>query len=269
MPLGWGESEYDVAGAFAGRPIDVIMEPRTGLPIPATAEIAVIGFVPPPSAESREEGPFGECTGYYTGHGPSMIVKVAELWHRNDPIVQGSPTMHGTTMMHALGAEIFTSAIVWDSVEREVPGIAGVFSLYQPCQAGTFMIAVAVKQRYPGHAKHAGLAALASRGTIFMNKMVIVVDDDVDPANLEEVIFALTTRCNPVEDIDTIRGIPGTFLDPRIPPERRNAGDSTTSTMVIDACRPFTWRKDFPAVNIISRELKAKTIAKWGERLGI
>lgn len=269
MPLRWGESEYDMAGAFAGQPIDVIVEPRTGLPIPASAEIAVIGFVPPPGKEAREEGPFGECTGYYTGHGANMVVNVVEVWHRNDPIMQGNPTMHGSTMMHSLGAEIFTSAIIWDSIEREVPGITGVFSLYQPCQAGTYLVAVAVKQTFPGHAKHAALAALASHGTIFMNKAVVVVDDDIDPADFGEVLFAITTRCNPVEDIDVIRGIPGTFLDPRIPPERRAIGDSTTSTMIIDACRPFTWRAEFPAVNIISRELKAKTIAKWGERLGL
>jgi 4-hydroxy-3-polyprenylbenzoate decarboxylase len=172
-------------------------------------------------------------------------------------------------MMHSLGAEIFTSAIVWDAVEREVPGVAGVYSLYQPCQAGSYLMVVALQQKYPGHAKHAALAALASRGTIFMNKSVVVVDEDVDPADLNEVVFAITTRCNPAEDIDLIRGIPGTFLDPRIPPERRAAKDSTTSTMLINACRPYTWKDDFPRVNIIAPELKAATLAKWGQRLGL
>jgi UbiD family decarboxylase len=267
LPAKWGESEYDIAGAFAGAPIDVIVEPRTQLPIPATAEIAVIGHVPPLARESREEGPFGECTGYYTGHGPSLVVHVDEVWHRNDPIMQGSPTMHGSAMMHSLGAEIFTSAIVWDSVEREVPGVAGVYSLYQPCQAGSYLMVVAIRQRFPGHAKQAALAALASHGTIFMNKSVVVVDEDVDPADLNEVVFAITTRCNPVEDIDVIRGIPGTFLDPRIPPDRRAAKDPTTSTMVINACRPYTWRDQFPRVNVISKDLKASTLAKWGTRL--
>jgi 4-hydroxy-3-polyprenylbenzoate decarboxylase len=102
-----------------------------------------------------------------------------------------------------------------------------------------------------------------------MNKSVVVVDEDVDPADLNEVVFAITTRCNPAEDIDLIRGIPGTFLDPRIPPERRAAKDSTTSTMLINACRPYTWKDDFPRVNIIAPELKAATLAKWGQRLGL
>lgn len=268
MPLPWGESEYEMAGAFREAPIDVIVEPRTGLPIPATAEIAAIGHVPPPDRERREEGPFGECTGFYTGHGPNLVVHVDEVWYRDAPILQGSPTMHGTCSLFALGAEIFTSAIVWDSVAREVPGVAGVYSLYQPCQAGSFFLVVAIKQQYPGHAKQAALAALASHGAVFMNKAIVVVDDDVNPADVTDVLFAMTTRCNPAEDVDIVRGIPGTFLDPRIAPERRARGDSTTSTMIVDACRPYTMRKDFPRVNVISKELRAQTLAKWGALLG-
>jgi UbiD family decarboxylase len=268
-PLGWGESELDMAGAFRGAPIDVIVEPRTGLPVPATAEIAVIGHVPSPEKETREEGPFGECTGYYTGHGPSLVIHVDELWYRNQPILQGSPTMHGSCTLFALGAEIFTSAIVWDSVAREVPGVVGVYSLYQPCQAGSYLLAIAIRQQFPGHAKQAALAALGSHGAVFMNKAIVVVDDDVDPADLNDVIFAITTRCNPAEDVEIIRGIPGTFLDPRIPPERRERGDSTTSTMIIDACRPYGMRATFPRVNIISKELRQATLAKWGKTLGL
>jgi UbiD family decarboxylase len=266
-PLGWGESELDMAGAFREAPIDVIVEPRTGLPVPATAEIAVIGRVPSPEKETREEGPFGECTGYYTGHGRNLVIHVDELWCRNDPILQGSPTMHGTCALFALGAEIFTSAIVWDSVAREVPGVVGVYSLYQPCQAGSYLLAVAIKQQFPGHARQAALAALASHGAVFMNKAIVVVDEDVNPADLNDVVFAITTRCNPAEDVEIIRGIPGTFLDPRIPPERRERGDSTTSTMLIDACRPYSMLGTFPRVNALSKELRAATLAKWGDVL--
>jgi 4-hydroxy-3-polyprenylbenzoate decarboxylase len=147
--------------------------------------------------------------------------------------------------------------------------VAGVYSLYQPCQAGSFLVAVAIKQRYPGHAKQAALAALASHGTIFMNKAVVVVDDDVNPADLNDVIFAITTRCNPVEDIDVIRGIPGLMLDPRIAPERRAVGDSTTSTMLINACRPWSMRNSYPRVNIVSKTLQDEALAKWNHILNL
>jgi UbiD family decarboxylase len=171
--------------------------------------------------------------------------------------------------MHALGGEIFTSAIIWDSVEREVPDVVGVYSLYQPCQAGSFLVAVSIKQRFPGHAKQAGLAALASHGAIFMNKAIVVVDEDINPADLSDVIFAITTRCNPDEDIDVVRGIPGTMLDPRIPPERRARGDSTTSTMIIDACRPYTMRQTYPRVNVVGKDLRDEALAKWGQILNL
>lgn len=269
MPLGWGKSEYDIAGGFRQKSIDVIIEPRTQLPIPATAEIAVIGHVPSPRKEMQQEGPFGECVGYYTASGPATVIHIDEIWHRNDPIMHGSPPMRGSAMRHSLGAEIMTSAMIWDTVEREVPGVAGVYALSQPCQTGAFLVAVAISQKYPGHAKHAGLAALASNAAIFRNRAIIVVDDDVDPSNLDEVIFALTTRCNPAEDIDLMRGTPGTFLDPRISPERRAAGDSTGSSMIIDACRPYTWRSSFPRVNTLSRELTQRTLTKWGKELDI
>jgi len=269
MPLGWGKSEYDMAGAFRHGPIEVIIEPRTQLPIPATAEIAVIGHVPSPQKEMRQEGPFGECVGYYTASGPASVIHIDEIWYRNDPIIHGSPPMHGSAMRHALGGEIVTSAMIWDSVEHEVPGVVGVYSLSQPCQTGSFLVAVAINQKYPGHAKHAGLAALVSHAAVYRNRAVIVVDEDVDPSNLDEVIFAFTTRCNPAEDIDIVRGTPGTFLDPRIPPDRRAVGDSTGSSMIIDACRPYTWRSQFPRVNTLGRELTEQTLAKWGKQLGL
>lgn len=267
LPLAWGTSEYDWAGGLRGEPIDVIMEPTTGLPIPATAEIVAIGWVPSPEKERMQEGPFGECTGYYTETGLNLVVHVHEVWYRNEAILQGSPTMHGSSKMHALGGEIFSSAIIWESVEREVPGVAGVYSLYQPCQAGSFLVAIAITQRYPGHAKQAALAALASHGAVFMNKAIVVVDDDINPADLNDVIFAITTRCNPVEDIDIIRGIPGLMLDPRIAPERRAVGDSTTSTMLINACRPWSMRKDYPRVNVVSKALRDEALAKWNHIL--
>lgn len=269
MPLGWGTSEYDMAGAFRNAPIDVIIEPRTGIPIPATAEIAVIGRVPPPSKETRHEGPFGECVGYYAHSGQTNVIHIDEVWYRNDPILYGAPPMHGSAMRHALGGEIMTSALIWDSVEREVPGVVGVYSLTQHCQMGASIVAISINQKYPGHAKHAAMAALASHGAVFMNRAIVVVDEDVDPSNMDDVIFAFTTRCNPSEDVDIVGGLPGISLDARIPPDRRAIGDIRGSSLIIDACRPFSWRSEFPLVNALSRELTQQTLAKWGKQLGL
>jgi 4-hydroxy-3-polyprenylbenzoate decarboxylase len=269
LPLGWGKSEYDQAGAFRNGPIDVIIEPRTQLPIPATAEVAVIGRVPPPEKETRHEGPFGECVGYYAHSGMTTVIHIDEVWHRNDPIIYGAPPMHGSAMRHALGGEIMTSALIWDTVEREVPGVVGVYSIAQHCQMGSAIVAISISQKYPGHAKQTALAALASHGAVFMNRAVVVVDEDVDPSSLDEVIFAFTTRCNPAEDTQIVDGLPGISLDARIPPERRAVGDIRGSSIIIDACRPYAWRSQFPRVNAISRDTAERTIAKWGKKLDL
>ena len=78
LPAGYPELEY--AGGLMGKPIEVITHKETGLPIPATAEIAVIGFVPPLDEDSEDEGPFGECTGYFTHGGLHPVVNVTEIW---------------------------------------------------------------------------------------------------------------------------------------------------------------------------------------------
>ena len=85
--------------------------------------------------------------------------------------------------------------------------------------------AVAIKQRYPGHAKQAGHIAAQCHVGAYCGRYVIVVDDDIDVSNLEELIWALITRSDPATSIDIIHGAWSTPLDPRIEPERKAAGD--------------------------------------------
>lgn len=267
-PLPWGYSELDYAGGLMGGPVEVIIEPGTGLPIPAHAEIAVIGRVPPPERETRVEGPFGECPGYYTGAAPNTVIHIEKIWHRNNPILQGNPTMRGSATRHALGANLVTSGRIWDSLEPNVPNIRGVYSLYQQCQAGSDILVISLRQSYPGHARHAALAALSTQAAITMNRAVITVDEDIDPSNPQEVLWALVTRCHPDEDIGTISGIPSIGLDPRISPRKRQEGDFTSSTLLIDACVPYSWKDRFPKANVLSPKLKSEVLSKWGEKLG-
>ena len=124
-------------------------------------------------------------------------------------------------------------------------------------------IAISLKQRYPGHAKQALLVAAGARSGGYLGRYVIVVDEDIDPANLREVMWAVASRSDPATSVDIIRDTWSTYLDPRIPPEKRAKGDMTNSRALINACRPFDWIKEFPPVNEISPELKTKTIQKW------
>lgn len=270
--LPWGYSELEFAGGLKEEGIKVIIDEETDIPIPAEAEIAVIGHVPPPSKETREEGPFGECTGYYTGHGLEPVIHIDRIWHRNDPILQGNPPMRGAAAkIHALGGELMTCARIWDVLDTTVPNIKGVYSLFQSCQSGSGILAISLKQSYAGHAKQAALVALGSSSNRKC-RAVIVVDEDVDPSNVQDVLWAWWSRCIPSDDIDIVRGIPATKVDPAIAifPERLELGDWTNSTMIIDACRkPFGLRDKFPRVNIISDTLKSQTITKWGKTLGL
>src|ERR1041384_1588049 len=88
----WQKSELDVVGGLRGKPVEVIKGSVTGLPIPAHAEIAVEGYIPPPNEEAHDEGPFGEWTGYYSGGTigtgePQPVVRVKAIYHRDDPIL--------------------------------------------------------------------------------------------------------------------------------------------------------------------------------------
>jgi len=92
---------------------------------------------------------------------------------------------------------------------------------------------------------------------------VVVVDDDIDVSKLEQVMWAVVTRSDPATSIDIVKNAWSTPLDPRITPDQRKAGDFTNSRAIIDACRPFHWRDEFPLVNIPSKELAAETREKF------
>lgn len=265
MPKGYPELE--IAGGLKGEPIDVIVDDDTGLPIPAHSEMTVIGHVPPPEEETRPEGPFGECFGYYAG-GAGMeeervIIKVDKLWHRDDPILKGCPELKDQAHVHALGAHLGTSARAWSTIEDNVSNVEGVYSLFQGCQQGSSVLVVSIRQEYAGHAKQAGLAALSAQNAITSNMMTVVVDDDIDPSDTEDVLFALTTRCTPHEDVDVIRDVPTFELDPRTPPEDRASGNFTTSALLVDACIPYHWRDEFPDVVDFDPDYKADLEAKF------
>ena len=126
------------------------------------------------------------------------------------------------------------------------------------------LMGVAIKQRYPGHAKQAGHVACQCQVGAYAGKYVVVTDEDIDVSNLEELIWAMLTRSDPATSIDIIKGAWSTHLDPRISPEDKEAGNLTNSRAIIDACRPFHWKDEFPPVNSPSLELARESREKWG-----
>jgi UbiD family decarboxylase len=256
-----GVCELEVIGGMRGAPVDVIKGPVTGLPIPANAEIVIEGFVEPDNL--RTEGPFGEWTGYYASDlRPEPVIDIKAIYYRNQPILLGCVPQRPPDEICRYRA-IVRSALLRENIEKAgVPGVTAAWA-HEVGNARLFL-AVAVNQRYPGHAKQAGHIAAMCHVGAYCGRYVIVVDDDIDVSNLEEVIWALITRSDPATSIDIIRGAWSTPLDPRIEPERKAAGDFTNSRAIIDACRPWHWRDQFPAVNMPSPEERRIGMEKFG-----
>jgi 4-hydroxy-3-polyprenylbenzoate decarboxylase len=120
---------------------------------------------------------------------------------------------------------------------------------------------VQIRQRYPGHALKAGLALSGG----YMGRFVVVVDEDINPRDTQDVLWAMGSRCDPATSITVLNGTMGSALDPRIPPDKKARGDYTASQAIVLACKPYDWIQEFPKTNVASPELRAQMRAKWRE----
>jgi UbiD family decarboxylase len=253
-----GGSEYEFAGSIKGAPIEVCDGPQTSLPVPAHAEIIFEGRLLPSSQETLPEGPFGEFTGYYAADArPGPVMEVTAIHHRNDPILLGSPPMKPPRFHFGLP---FRAATIWSNLEAG--GVTDVVGAWQ--HVSQLMTVVALKQRYDGHAKRAAMVAAAHS---YMARIIVVVDDDVDPSNLADVMWAVTTRCEPAEGIDIIRNAWSSALDPRISPEDKAKGVTSHSKAIINACRPFPWIDKFPTPSALTADEARAIEDKWKKSL--
>ena len=255
-----GKNEYDAAGGLIGEPVEVIMGPKTGLPIPAHAEIAFEGFIHP--NDRVKEGPLGEWTGYYAGAVKNEpAIRVETMMYRDDPILLGAiPGIPPDDDSFYRGT--YRSGAVWNQLEAAgVPEVRGVWS--HAAGGSRLWLTVSVKQMYAGHSKQAGLIASQCHAGAYVNRFVVVVDDDIDPADMDRVIWAMCTRFDPREGLETLRGCWSSALDPMAyaPDDPRNA------RVVIDACRPWARRDTFPIEARPSQELDARIRAKFGKDL--
>jgi 4-hydroxy-3-polyprenylbenzoate decarboxylase len=256
LPTGY--SEYDFAGAIKDQPIEISHAPQTGLPVPAWSEFILEGHLVPPNEIMLEEGPFGEFTGYYASdRRPCPAMDVAAVHYRTNPILLASPPLK-PPLQH-IGIP-FRAAGIWTALEAVgIPDIAGVWQ-----HVSALMVVVALKQRYSGHAKRAGLVAAANA---YMGRIVVVVDEDIDPSNLSDVMWAVATRAEPSESLDIIRDAWSSPLDPRISPQSRQTGVTSHSKVIINACRPFEWIDKFPATIALSPDEAQAALKKFHDAL--
>jgi len=151
---------------------------------------------------------------------------------------------------------------VWNQLEAAgIPEVKGVWA--HEAGGSRMWLTISIKQMYGGHAKQAGLVASQCHAGAYANRWVIVVDDDIDPANMNDVLWSMCTRCDPREGIDILNGCWSTHLDPM----SYSHEDPRNSRVVVDACKPFKRRDTFPIVARNSEALEKRIREKFGDLL--
>ena len=188
-------------------------------------------------------------------------MRVEKVRYRDNPTLTCALMADGPSNECGLFWAALRSAGIWADLQKlGVPGIKGVWSI--PEAAGWGMTVVSIKQMYAGHAPQVmALAAQCTAGAYF-GKYVIVVDDDIDPTNVGQVLWAMATRSRPAQSIDILRETWSTFLDPsQNPPEIRPWG----SKALINACMEYKFIKSFSKRTKLSKEAYDNVVARWQE----
>ncbi|MDP3947628.1 MAG: UbiD family decarboxylase, partial [bacterium] len=255
-----GVNEVDVIGGIRGEPVELVKCETVDLYVPSTSEIVIEGVVHP--HERKDEGPFGEYTGYRTAErAPRPIYRVKAITHRNDPILPTS--CMGVPVDDSAGfMPFFTAGEILDDLRKaNLP----VRMVYSPPYGVTHIVFVSTKVPYANYPRYLANAIWGSRAGLH-TWFLVIVEDDVDVTNLNEVIWALTTRCHPDKGIHKVPNAPAHPLLPFLSPyERRyNLG-----AQVFFDC---TWPKDWPPETIPvkssfdvlwPKEIQEKVLANW------
>ena len=209
-PVPEGLDKYLFAGITRKKGIKTVKCKTIDLEVPANAEIVLEGYVD--AADNRDEGPFGDHTGYYTPKEPFPTFTLTGIMQRKNPI-------YLTTVV---GKPILEDAYIGKAIERSfLPLIKmlhpEVIDFGMP-PAGWFQgLAIAsIKKRYPGQAKKV-MMGLWGMGQLALTKIIVIVDHDVDVHDMNEVIWAITTRVDAARDTIIINNTPTDTLDPASP----------------------------------------------------
>ena len=225
----YGVDELELAGALRGEAVEVVRAETVDLMVPATAEIVIEGYIRPQIREV--EGPFGEVGGYSTPKFPKPVIEVTAITHRKDPIFQAALTGMPTTENHILRQIPMEATYYWELKKRH-PGVTAVH--FPAAGAILFLVIIAMKQTYLYEARNAIASMFATR----RNKIIIVVDDDVDIYDMEKVMWAVATRSRPEEDVVVFPRLSTSGMDPSA--FRLEGTDSFwNSGLGIDATKPY------------------------------
>ncbi|AMT71207.1 non-oxidative hydroxyarylic acid decarboxylases subunit C [Mycobacteroides immunogenum] len=224
-PLEYDESEYEMAGALRQAPYPIAAAPLTGLDVPWGAELILEGVI---EGRKRElEGPFGEFTGHYSGGRKMNVVRVNRVSFRSNPIFESLYLgMPWTEVDYLIGPA--TCVPLYQQLKAEFPEVEAVNAMY----SHGLLAIISTHKRYGGFAKAVGVRAMTTPHGLGYVKIVIVVDEDVDPFNLPQVMWALSTKVNPAGDLVQLANMSVMQLDPGASPS------GISDKLVIDATTP-------------------------------
>jgi len=248
-------SEYQFAGLLRGARTGVARALGSDLQVPATAEIVLEGVIHPD--ETALEGPYGDHTGYYNEVERFPVFTIERITMRRDPIYHstytGKPPDEPAILGMALN-EVFVPLL-----QKQFPEIT---DFYLPPEGCSYRMAVvSMKKQYPGHAKRVMFGVWSFLRQFMYTKFVLVTDDDVDVRDWREVIWALTTRVDPVRDILLVENTPIDYLDFASPVS------GLGSKMGIDATSkwPGETRREWGRPIRMADNVRSRVDAIWSE----
>jgi UbiD family decarboxylase len=256
-----GVDELAVAGALRGEPVELV--PCVTIPIEVPAHAEIVLECEMPVGGLRDEGPYGEFTGYYASVKPRPLLEVKAITYRNDAVHHavyiGKPPNESSFINH-----IMNSATIAEQVT-----LPGLRALHMTEGGSGFFTAVAsIDKPFEGYAKMMALAILGAWPARPI-KQLIIVDSDIDPYNPVEVDWAIASRVQPDRDVEILSGLTGAVLDPSLPEHERTSGSARTSKIIIDATRYDASRYKpavFPRPNVY--EQVVENWDRYGIKLG-
>jgi len=200
-------SEYAFAGLLRGSRSEVTQCIGSDLLVPASAEYVLEGFLYPD--DMADEGPYGDHTGYYNEIERFPVFTIERITHRKDPIYHSTYTGRPPDEPAMLGVAL--NEVFVPILQKQFPEIT---DFYLPPEGCSYRMAVvSMKKQYPGHAKRVMMGVWSFLRQFMYTKFVIVVDDDINTRDWNDVIWAMTTRMDPVRDTTLIENTPIDYLD--------------------------------------------------------
>ena len=251
-------SEYQFAGMLRGRKVELVDCVSVPLKVPAEAEIVLEGLV---SLEDyRDEGPYGDHTGYYNAIEPFPVFTITAMTMRKAPIYlstfTGRPPDEPSVLGEALN-EVFVPLLI-----QQFPEIV---DFWLPPEGCSYRIGVvSIRKAYPGHAKRVMMGIWSFLRQFIYTKWLIVVDDDIDIRDWKDVMWALATRMDPVRDVTLIDRTPIDYLDFASPESGLGGKIGLDATNKLPPETSREWGRKIR----MSEEIVALVSEKW-PRLGL